>query len=133
MRTAASPQGAQIAVSVAFGRHPALPFIPDTGSSATAVNQSFATPLRLRRVNEDDTQDTQCSVTVTPRVASGPWFIGSPTKGGQLAHREALPAVALDALYLGPELGGLLGSDEMAHFGSVVFDYAGGRLLLGVG
>jgi hypothetical protein len=132
MRVTASPQGVRVAISVEFAGGAAVPFIPDTGSTASVVSASVAKAAQLKRLDQDDTQTTFCSRTVTPRVDSGEWFIVSALEG-RPGHRERLRPQPLDGIDLGGGWGGLLGSDQMEHFQSVVFDYAGGRLALGAG
>jgi hypothetical protein len=132
MRVTASPQGVRVAISVAFAQGPVVPFIPDTGSTASVVAESVAKSARLKRLEQDDTQTTFCSLIVTPRVASGEWFIVSALRGRR-SYRGTLRPQPLDELDLGGSWDGLLGSDQMERFKSVVFDYAGGRLALGAG
>jgi hypothetical protein len=58
-------------------------------------------------------------------VASGPWSVA-----GHALPRQAL--LTSHILTSGPAAG-LLGADVMDRFGSVVFDYHGGRFVLGAG
>jgi hypothetical protein len=132
MRVTASAQGVRVAISVAFAGGEPVSFVPDTGSTASVVARSAAASARLKRLDQDDTQTTFCSLAVIPRVASGDWFVVSKLRGRR-GYREPLQPQPLDELDLGGGWDGLLGSDQMDRFKSVVFDYAGGRLALGAG
>ncbi len=93
------------------------------------VQTSVAAESGLSRLDQGDTQQTICSDIRARRVLSGRWFITGVKTGSQ----HSLRAQALDAANIGLQPAGLLGSDQMSRFGSVVFDYAGGRILLGAG
>jgi hypothetical protein len=122
-----SPLGTVVLTRVRFGTHAPLTFAPDTGSSQSVVDTGTAANLSLSPVNVDARQETVCSTITISEVSSGPWSVGG----------VALVPQALGTLSLGPVssagFSGLLGSDAMRRFGSVVFDYAGGRLILGAG
>jgi predicted aspartyl protease len=102
-------------------------FAPDTGSSQSAIDTRSAQRLGLARVPVDARQETVCSTITVSEVSSGRW-----SAGGVALAPQALGTVAIGPLS-SVGLSGLLGSDAMRRFGSVVFDYAGGRLVLGAG
>jgi predicted aspartyl protease len=120
-------------VGVAFGHSPPLPFLVDTGATTSAVQTSVATRVGLKRLGQADTQGTLCSIAIARRVLTGRWFITPPKPGSRLPARHALYPQVIDEANLGRGPAGYFGSDQMSRFGSVVFDYAGGRLFLGAG
>ena len=117
----------QMLVKANLGSGTRIALAPDTGSSGTLIDEKTATHLGLSTTKFVETGSTVCSTITTPYVLSGSW-----TMGGQ-----AMPPMLMSTLSLGPLLqvgfSGLLGSDVFSRYPSVVFDYAGGRLLLGAG
>jgi predicted aspartyl protease len=115
-----------ISVTVAVGgSNAAAKFTPDTGASMSAIDSGVATNLGLTPVGTRVRQSTVCTIATLPEFRTGPWSIaGHPLKP------QSLGAVGLERT---TGVAGLLGADQMSHFGSVIFDYSGGRLLLGAG
>ena len=69
--------------------------------------------------------NTACEIITLPKVASGPW---------SLAGHPLAPQLLVTArLFTSGPASGLLGADQMNRYGSVIFDYRGGRLVLGAG
>lgn len=131
MTVARSPDAVVLLVSVAFGSHQAREFLVDSGAAISVAAPEVATMAGLKRADRSTTQSTLCSVIVAPEAASGSWsIVGSVHQPGSQARQALVPQrIAMTAL---PDhLSGLLGSDQMRRFGSVVLDYAGGRILLG--
>ena len=133
MTVEASPDTVLLAIAVAFGLQEPHEFIPDTGAVISVVDSSVATIAGLKRLGFRTTQSTICSVLVTPEVATGNWSIvgkapSPPSLAGQALRPQSVATIDLRRMR---GVGGFLGADQMSQFGSVVFDYAGGRILLG--
>jgi predicted small secreted protein len=112
-----------ISVPVSLGSRPPAEFTPDTGASQSVVDSGVARSAGLTEVHTKVTQDTVCTVVTVPEVNSGPWSVA-----GHPLTPQPLGSTALEQ---DTGAAGLLGADQMSRFGSVVFDYAGGRLILG--
>ncbi len=125
MAVDASPGQTLLFVQVAFGSHPAADFTPDTGASISVVDSTVAKQARLDPADVKARQNTVCSVVTAPEVLTGSWSIA-----GEPLHPQPIATTSL--LTSGPAAG-LLGSDQMSRFGSVLFDYRGARLVLGAG
>lgn len=121
------PTYTEMLVNVDVGRLAAQPFAPDTGSSGSLIDTSAARRAHLVETRFAEGGTTVCSTITTHFVLSGPWSLNG----------DALPGTLLSTVALGPVssagFAGLLGSDVLSRYASVVFDYAGGRLLLGTG
>ncbi len=118
------PGDVSVGVQVRFGSGPWLSFIVDTGSSQSVVAAAVATAQGLASTNLAQRQATVCSTITVPLVRSGRWSVPA----------RALRPQLLDAANFGPigvGIDGLVGSDQLKHFGWVVLDYRGGRLVLG--
>lgn len=117
----------EMQVSVSLGSGTRIALAPDTGSSGTLLDDKTAAHLGLTPTKFVEKGSTVCSTITTPYVLSGSWSMGG----------QRLPPMLFSTLSLGPLLqvrfSGLLGSDVFSRYPSVVFDYAGGRLLLGAG
>ncbi|MBV9047086.1 MAG: retropepsin-like domain-containing protein [Solirubrobacterales bacterium] len=125
MSVEAGPTQTIIVVGVAFGAHPVVTFTPDTGASTSVVDSSVAKHAGLVPVEIKERQNTVCSVATAPEVESGAW---------SLAGKPLLPqSIATANLLASGVAAGLLGADQMSHYGSVIFDYRGGQLVLGAG
>ena len=115
-----------ITVPLRVGGHSET-FAPDTGSSQTVIDSGTAMALHLRATNVAARQTTVCSYVTIPLVSSGPWSVA-----GQPLRRQLIGSINLGAVQLAG-FSGLLGSDAMSQFGSVVFDYSGGLMVFGAG
>jgi hypothetical protein len=122
-----SPQTGEVSLSVAvrFGRGVRRSFVIDTGSSQSVVSTGVARSASLRGTNLAQRQATVCSVITVPLVHSGAWSLP-----GVVLHPQLLGATGFGSISAGG-LDGLLGSDQLLRYGWVVFDYTGGRLILG--
>jgi hypothetical protein len=66
-----------------------------------------------------------CSIITVRLFGSGPWRVGPvPLRRGPIATVSLGPIRSAGFV-------GLLGSDQLAHYSWVVFDYAGARLVFG--
>ncbi len=118
---------AEVIAQVSVGTHRPVPFAVDTGSSQSVVDQTTARGLDLTPTNVAERQTTVCSTITVPLRHVSSWAVGDvPLQPGPLATADLGP-VQLAGFE------GLLGSDQLIHFGSVVFDFDGGRLVLGAG
>jgi hypothetical protein len=113
-----------LGVQLRVGTHKAKNFVIDTGSSQSVIGTSLAKVDHLAHTNLAQKQTTVCSTITVPLVKSGPWSIPGVILRPQLLG-EAPGSIG------GGGIGGLVGSDQLKHFGWVIFDYAGGRLVLG--
>jgi hypothetical protein len=119
------PDATGIMIQVKLGTHPAADFTADTGASQSAIDSGVARQFGLRPLRAHVRQSTVCTVTTLPEVESGPWSVA-----GHQLRPQPLGSTGLEAT---TGLAGLLGADQMSLFGSVIFDYSGGRLILGAG
>ncbi len=120
-----TPGDVSLDVRARFGHGPARTFVLDTGSSQSVVAQSLVKSAHLASTDLAQRQPTVCSIITAPLVHSGPWSI----PGVQL-HPQLLGAVNFGPVSLGGT-SGLIGSDQLRRYGWVIFDYGGGRLVLG--
>jgi hypothetical protein len=120
-----TPGDISLNVSLRFGHRAAQTFIIDTGSSQSVVANSVARSDHLASTDLAQRQPTVCSTITAPLVHSGPWSIP-----GVKLHPQLLGAVNFGLIGADGTVG-LLGSDQLQHFGWVIFDYKGGRLVVG--
>jgi len=125
MTVTSQPGFTGITVQVRLGTHAPVTFTPDTGAALSAVDPGVATRAGLASANARVRQGTVCTVAVFPEVRTGPWSVA-----GHPLRPQVLSATGLEST---TGVAGLLGADQMSRFGSVIFDYAGGRLVLGAG
>jgi hypothetical protein len=119
------PGGTEMNVPLRFGKGPSLTFSVDTGTSQSLVSSSEAKVQHLVGTNLAQVSSSVCSTTTVPLVHSGKWSIPGATLHPQLIESIPFDPAATGGVY------GTLGSDQLIHFGWVVFDYTGGRLILG--
>ncbi|HJZ37657.1 MAG TPA: retropepsin-like aspartic protease [Solirubrobacterales bacterium] len=122
----ALPGSVTMRVGVRFGRGKPLAFLPDTGAPrAGYIDPVRAKALGLKENGKHYKQRTFCSTSEDPGVESGEWSIaGKPLKPQPLPATPLIKSVLAD---------GLIGGTTFDEYGSVVFDYAGERLVLGAG
>jgi hypothetical protein len=125
MTVTSEPGSTGITVQVRLGTHAPLNFTPDTGASQSAVDPGVARQAGLASANARVRQGTVCTIATFPEVRTGSWSVAG--------HRLPSQAVGVTGLVSTTGVAGLLGADQMSRFGSVIFDYAGGRLVLGAG
>lgn len=125
MTVTSQPGSTAITVQVRFGTGPLLAFAPDTGASQSAVDTGVAKHAGLASANAKVRQGTVCTVAAFPEVRTGPWSVAG--------HPLRPQVVGATGLQRTTGVAGLLGADQLSRFGSVIFDYAGGRLVLGAG
>jgi hypothetical protein len=122
----ALPGAVTMRVEVRFGKGRPLAFLPDTGAPrAGYIDPVKARARRLKPNGMTYKENTFCSTPEVPGVESGEWSIaGKPLRPQPLVRTSLIGSVHAD---------GLLGGRTFDEYGSVVFDYAGGRLVLGAG
>ena len=119
------PGQVSLSVAVRFAGGPRRSFVVDTGSSQSVVATSVARAAGLAGTDLAQRQATVCSVITVPLVHSGPWSLPGQPLEPQLIGETDFGSISLGGI------DGLLGSDQLKRFGWVVFDYSGGRLVLG--
>jgi hypothetical protein len=119
------PGNVSLSVAVRFAGGPRRNFVVDTGSSQSVVSTTVAHAESLPRTDLAQRQATVCSVITVPLVHSGAWAVP-----GQPLHPQLVGDTSFGTIGLGGTQG-LLGSDQLKRYGWVVFDYTGGRLILG--
>jgi hypothetical protein len=120
-----TPGNTSLLVRLRFGHGSARTFAVDTGSSQTVVANAVARAQHLAPTNLAQRQTTVCSTITTPLVHSGSWSLPGVTLHQQLIDSADFGAIS------GGGLVGLFGSDQLIRYGWVIFDYQGGRLILG--
>jgi len=120
-----TPGDISLNVRLRFDGAPARVFTVDTGSSQTVVSNAVAKSAHLAHTDLAQRQTTVCSTITTPLVRSGHWSIPGVTLHPQLLGSANFGVIGDDGT------AGLLGSDQLQRYGWVIFDYRGGRLILG--
>jgi hypothetical protein len=120
-----APGEVSINVALRFGKGAPKEFAVDTGSSQSVVGSGLAKARRLAPSDLAQRQTTVCSTITVPLVHSGRWSIPGVALHPQLIGSAKFGSISTG----GPQ--GLLGSDQLIRYGWVVFDYNGGRLVLG--
>jgi hypothetical protein len=125
LTVALTPGDISLNVRLRFGKGAYRDFIVDTGSSQSVLADAVAKTARLAHSELAQRQTTVCSTITVPLVHSGSWFLP-----GVVLHPQLLGSVNFGPIGAGGTAG-LLGSDQLQRFGWVIFDYSGGRLVLG--
>jgi Aspartyl protease len=120
-----TPGDVSLNVRLRFGNGPSREFVVDTGSSQSVVASSVSKASHLGYTDLAQRQATVCSIITAPLVHSGAWSIPGVTLHPQLLGSANFGPIAAGGLV------GLVGSDQLQRFGWVIFDYHGGRLVLG--
>jgi hypothetical protein len=119
------PGAVALEVNLRLGRNRSHTFVVDTGSSQSVVSSALAKKDHLAHTNQAQRQTTVCSTITSPLDQSGPWSVPGVT-----LYRQDLGVVSFGPIS-DNGTAGLLGSDQLQRFGWVIFDYSGGRLVLG--
>jgi Aspartyl protease len=120
-----TPGEVALNVRLRFGAGAARLFTVDTGSSQSLVAGALARSAHLASTDLAQRQTTVCSSIISPLVRSGPWSLSGAPLYPQLLGTANFGTIGANGL------AGLLGSDQLQRFGWVIFDYRGGRLILG--
>ena len=119
------PGDVSLSVAVRFSRGAAHSFVVDTGSSQSVVSTAVARAQSLGGTDLAQRQATVCSVITVPLVHSGPWSVPGLSLRRQLVGETDFGTIGATGTQ------GLLGSDQLKHYGWVVLDFAGGQMVLG--
>jgi predicted aspartyl protease len=124
MRVQASPRGVFQTVKVKVGSTKPQPWLVDTGSSSSVIEPQVVSRAGLRSTGIEVEVRTYCSIVKVPEYHAPALSLGA----GKLIPQ-------LVASFQGAALGnaGILGSYSLWQYGSVIFDWPGAKLLLGVG
>jgi Aspartyl protease/gag-polyprotein putative aspartyl protease len=120
-----TPGDISLNVRSRFGQRTSHTFVVDTGSSQSVVATSLAKSAHLAATDLAQRQPTVCSTITSPLVRSGAWSIPGVHLHSQLLGMVDFGPIGANGI------AGLLGSDQLKRFGWVIFDYSGGRLVLG--
>jgi aspartyl protease len=102
------------------GRGP-FQFILDTGASTSTLDRSLMRRLKLPRTGQTARIQGVTGRATVPVVRLRSWSLGG----------QALAGRTMTVIDMGdPNIGGLLGSDELRRFGRVTVDYQQRRLIL---
>lgn len=124
MRVDAGPLGVRQTVKVRVGSTKPRPWLIDTGSSASVIEPGIVKRARLKATGTAQESHTYCSIVTVPEYLAPSLWLGS---GKLRPQRIASFKGAADGE------GGILGAYSLWQFGSVVFDWPGAKMLLGVG
>jgi len=119
------PGDVSLNVAVRFSGGSAHSFVVDTGSSQSVVSTTVARAQSLGGTDLAQRQATVCSVITVPLVHSGSWSVPGLSLRRQLVGDTDFGTIGATGTQ------GLLGSDQLKHYGWVVLDFAGGQMVLG--
>lgn len=124
MRVRASRFGVSQTIKVKVGSTKAQPWLVDTGSTSSEVEPGVVKSAGLKATGAVRHAITYCSVITVPEYRAPSLSLG---------RGKLIPQVI--SSHQGAAFGnaGILGSYSLWQFGSVVFDWPGSKLLLGVG
>ena len=124
LRVLKAKDGEVLALAVVRIHGRFFPFLIDTGSSKTLVDDALAKQLHLKTVGKPvNVTGVGCSEGAR-KVRLGRWSIGG----------QSLPTIVATSSVIAGANGqafGLLGSDVLSRFGTISIDYAHGELTLG--
>ena len=119
------PGQVSLSVAVRFSGGRRRSFVVDTGSSQSVVATPVARAAGLTGTDLAQRQATVCSVITVPLAHTGPWSVPGQPLEPQLIGKTDFGSIGLGGI------DGLLGSDQLKHFGWVVLDFSGRQLVLG--
>jgi predicted aspartyl protease len=124
MAVSSGSGGVSQKVKMGIGSGRAEPWLIDTGSSYTFVDPGLVEKAGWRATGTAQRGNTYCSIITVPEYTAT-----SLTLGGNRLESQTIASFGGNA----PGSGGTVGAFTLWQYGSVVFDWAGGRLLLGAG
>ncbi len=122
MDVSSGPGGVSQTVQMSVGSEKAEPWLVDTGASYTFVDPSLVKMAGWRATGTAQKGNTYCSVITVPEYTATSLTLASN-------NLETQTIASFDGN--APGSGGTVGAFTLWQYGSVVFDWAGGRLLLG--
>jgi predicted aspartyl protease len=125
MEVEASAGSVKPFAEVTVGQTKPQKWLVDTGADTSAVDPGLVKAGKLRSTGEARRSPTFCSTVDLVEYESGSWSLaGQPLKPQRVGEIPLVDSVGV---------AGLLGAYPLAKYGSVVFDFSGGQLLLGTG
>jgi hypothetical protein len=118
--------GTSVLTPVRFGARGPFPFAVATGAGASAVTALLAAHLGLLHTGQSEPVRSFGCTRDAPVVRSGSWAINSVTLPPQQMTAAVPIASPSEAI-------GLVGSDALSAYGSLVLDFVSGSLFLGAG
>lgn len=124
MRVTASRRGVFQTVKVKVGSTKPQPWLVDTGSATSVIEPRVVRAAGLRATGVEPKARTYCSIVTAPEYQAPSLSLGA----GKLNPQTVVS-------FKGAALGnaGILSSYSLSRYGSVVFDWPGAEMLLGVG
>jgi Aspartyl protease len=124
MRVTASRRGVFQTVKVKVGSTKPQPWLVDTGSATSVIEPRVVSAAGLRATGVEPKARTYCSTVTAHEYQAPSLSFGA----GKLNPRRVIS-------FKGAALGnaGILSSYSLSRYGSVVFDWPGSKMLLGVG
>ncbi len=124
MRVQTSRGGVFQTVKVKVGSTKPQPWLVDTGSAASAIEPRVVRSAGLRATGIEPKAVTYCAIVTAPEYQAPSLSLGA----GKLMPQTIIS-------FKGAALGsaGILSSYSLSRYGSVVFDWPGAQMLLGVG
>ena len=120
-----SPGNIAMVVPVKLGTGDPQNFVIDTGALGSDMDTQVAADAHLKHTDMAHAGYGACNTTTAPLVQSGHWSVPGLALHPQLLEVESFGAISAGGIV------GTLGSDQLARFGWVIFDYRGGRPILG--
>jgi predicted aspartyl protease len=124
MRVDAGPFGVRQSVKVKVGSTKARPWLIDTGSTSSVIDPDVVERAHLKPTGAAHQTETYCSVVNVPEYRAPNLTLSS----GKL-----MPQVISSFDGSAGREAGILGAYALWQYGSVVFDWPGAKMLLGVG
>jgi hypothetical protein len=110
--------GAAVLVNVCIDGAGPFPFVIDSGSSSSAIDEQLSRRFKLRPVGaREQAAGIACRATVVPEQLSS-WSVG-----GLALRPQVVLSASLPKLEPNQPLAGIIGSDVLSRFGSVRIDY----------
>lgn len=125
MEVEASAGSVKPFAEVTVGQTKPQRWLVDTGADTSAIDPGLIRAAKLHSTGEARRSPTFCSTVDLEEYRSGPWSLaGEPLEPQRFGQIPLLDSVGVP---------GLLGAYPLVKYGSVVFDFGGGQLLLGAG
>src|SRR6185437_1091139 len=124
MRVDVGPLGVRQSVKVRVGATKPRSWLIDTGSSASEIEPEIVKRAGLKATGTAHRSLTYCSIHTVPEYHAPSLSLASGKLKPQVVGSSKGAAVGY---------GGILGAYSLWRYGSVVFDWPGAEMLLGVG
>ncbi len=118
--------GAAVLVNACIDGAGPFPFVIDSGSSFSVIDERLSGRFHLQQVGApEQAAGIACSTTVVPEQLSS-WSVGGLALRPQIVFSASLPNLEPNQ-----PLAGVIGSDVLSRFGSVRIDYQARTVSLG--